>query len=142
VRDVLRRFAGGMARVALCGMLMSLPASCRSEQTSLRPAPEVEAARPYEPLYRSRTGGTRERRGTIRGDFQWAADAPTLVEAATRWQSFLKAHNPPGQEFEDSLHASYVSAAEYELLRVYYLLNRQHEGDELLRRLDPPGWER
>ena len=40
------------------------------------------------------------------------------------------------------LHATYVNAAQYELLRVYYLLGRRDDGDELLRRLDPPGWER
>jgi hypothetical protein len=68
--------------------------------------------------------------------------ATTLGEAAVRWEDVLRTHNPPGQEFEDSLHASYVKAAQHELLRVYYLVGRRDEADELLRRLDPPGWDR
>lgn len=103
------------------------------------PAPDASGSE-YTPLYGARDPGGPEARGTIRGDFQWAAGAPTLGEAATRWEAFLQAHDPPGGEFEDGLHASYVAAARYELMRVYYLQGRRDAGDALLRRLDPVGW--
>jgi len=94
----------------------------------------------YKPVYGSTDVRPSETRGTIRGDFQWAASAPTLPVAASRWEEFLKTHNPPGREFEDAVHASYVAAAQYELIRVYYLQGRRDEGDALLRRVDPVGW--
>jgi hypothetical protein len=94
----------------------------------------------YVPVYGARDQKASEARGTIRGDFQWAASAPTVSVAASRWEEFLKTHNPEGREFEDSVHASYVAAAQYELVRVYYLQGRKDEGDALLRRLDPVGW--
>jgi hypothetical protein len=94
----------------------------------------------YRPVYGSRDDRASENRGTVRGDFQWAATAPTLPVAASRWEEFLKTHGPPGREFEDSVHASYVAAAQYELIRVYYLQGRRDEGDALLRRVDPVGW--
>ena len=132
-----------LVQAALFGVLLPLTAACRTDQAPARsPSEATGEAKPYEPLYRARSGGPQESRGTIRGDFQWATAAPTLTDAVGRWQQFLEVHNPPGQEFEDGLHATYVNAAQYELLRVYYLLGRRDDGDELLRRLDPPGWER
>jgi len=127
-------------RVVLCGALFVLATACQWAAPQRNPLDTAGPTSQYLPLYRP-SGAARESRGTLRGDFQWAADAPTLDEAAVRWRSFLGAHDPPGQEFEDGVHASYVTAAQYELLRVYYLMGRREEGDALLRGLDPPGWE-
>ena len=118
----------------LCVVLASAICACR---TASSPAPRDDA---YKSVYGSRSGASHEARGTIRGDFQWAAGAPTVRDAALRWEEFLKVHNPPGAEFEDNLHALYVQAAKYELMRVYYLLGRRDDADALLRALDPVGW--
>ena len=124
--------------MALCGALLVLATACQEPgRSSTESAGQVKS---YVPLYRG-ADDRRADRGTVRGDFQWAADAPTLEEAALRWRSFLEAHNPPGQEFEDGFSASYVRAAQYELVRVHYLRGRREEGDAILRRLDPVGWE-
>jgi hypothetical protein len=133
------RFAGvwrAGCLMALCAALaVTLPA-CRNDASEQRAA---AVSIGYVPLF-SRATDRREARGTIRGDFQWASDAATLEDAASRWRKYLTGHNPPGQEYEDSVHASYVQAAQYELARVYYLLGRRDEGDALLNQLDPVGW--
>lgn len=133
-----------MNRLAASCLLLVLIASCSgdnaSRATSQQPGPTPTGSEPYQPVYGSRNKDKLEKRGTIRGDFQWAADAPRLTEAASRWEQFLKAHDAPDGEYEDSLHASYAAAATYELIRVYYLLGRREEGDALLRRVDPVGW--
>jgi hypothetical protein len=65
--------------------------------------------------------------------------------AAVRWQEFLKTHRPAheahssDQEYEDAFQANHTAAAQYELMRVYYLLGRVEDGDRLLRELDPLG---
>jgi hypothetical protein len=134
------------ADVILLSGLLLLMSACRARTSSDGGSQSKDQAivtvhtEIYKPIYGARDSGVREKRGTVRGDFQWAADAPTLGLAASRWEEFLRIHNPPGQEFEDSLHASYVTAAQYELMRVYYLLGRSEDGDALLRRLDPVGW--
>jgi hypothetical protein len=133
-----------MKRLAApCLLLLSI-ATCSGDSAS-RATPQQPAAAPaqdqsYQPVYGSRNKERPEKRGTIRGDFQWAADSPTLTVAASRWDEFLKAHEAPDGEYEDSMHASYVAAAKYELIRVYYLMGRREEGDALLRRVDPVGW--
>ena len=105
--------------------------------------PQQQAVAPgeaYVALYGAADRKVTDPRGTIRGDFQWAASAPDLAAAATRWEEFIRAHGPAGGDFEDSLHASYFSAAQYELVRVYYLQGRRSDGDVVMRRLDPVGW--
>jgi hypothetical protein len=126
----MRLSLGAFLFLLACGSIMSCAAP-----------PERNAREDkYTPVYGSRDEGVPENRGTIRGDFRWAATAATLAVAASRWEEFLKTHNPPGAEFEDSFHASHVAAAQYELIRVYYLLGRREEGDALLRQVDPVGW--
>jgi hypothetical protein len=122
--------------VALCAAIAVTIPACRNDAPEQRAA---AASTRYVPLF-SRADDRREARGTIRGDFQWASDAATVEDAASRWRNYLTEHNPPGQEYEDSVHASYVHAAQYELARVYYLLGRRDEGDALLNQLDPVGW--
>ena len=109
-------------------------ASCGS------PQPANTGRDGYAPVYGASDRRLTDPRGTTRGDFQWAASAPTLTEAGSRWEAFLEEHDPAEREFEDSQHASYVAAAQYELLRVYYLQGRRDDGDALLRQLDPVGW--
>ena len=122
-----------------------LNGACRAQPVSPPAGTQSTSTTPatnYTPLYGVPAGSEREPRGSIRGDFRWALDADTLADAAQRWQEFLTKHNPPGVEFEDGMHASYVHAARYELVRVNYLLGRREEGDALLRELDPVGWFR
>ena len=132
--------------IILLGLAMaglSLLVACgtdRASQVEQRSTTNVNDA--YRPVYGNRGTGTTDARGSIRGDFQWAAAAPTVADAVPRWEAFLKTHNPPGQEFEDNLHASYVAAAQYELIRAYYLAGRRADGDALLRWVDPVGWAR
>ena len=128
--------ASGPTRVALAALLLSASVGLGS---CGRPQPR-SGTDEYKPVYGSRDNLSSEKRGTIRGDFQWAAAAPTLPVAASRWEEFLKTHNPPGREFEDSMHTAYATAAQYELIRVYFLQGRRDEGDALLRRADPVGW--
>ena len=123
-------------RVALSVLLLS---TCVALGSCSRPEPRSNQTDQYKSVYGARDNSPAER-GTIRGDFQWAAAAPTLAVAASRWEEFLRTHNPPGREFEDSMHASYASAAQYELIRVYYLQGRRDDGDALLRKVDPVGW--
>jgi hypothetical protein len=100
--------------------------------------------RPYTPVYaKQRAPATQEERGTLKGDFLWAANATTLEMAAVRWEAFLTTYKPtrdaqaPEQEYEDAFQANHIAAAQYELMRVYYLLGRVEDGDRLLRELDP-----
>jgi hypothetical protein len=100
--------------------------------------------RPYTPVYATpRAPAAHEARGTLKGDFLWAAHATTLEMAAVRWEAFLSTHQPardtqsPEQAYEDAFQAHHLAAAQYELMRVYYLLGRVEDGDRLLRVLDP-----
>jgi hypothetical protein len=123
--------------------LVLLGTSCRGQPASYVPVEQGTASTStaaYVALYGARPGTARESRGSIRGDFQWALDAATFSDAAPRWQEFLTRHSPPGAEFEDGMHAGYAQAGRYELMRVYYLLGRRAEGDELMKELDPVSW--
>jgi hypothetical protein len=112
--------------------------------TPVAPAASATPSRPYTPVFAARDAAAAEqKRGTLRDDFQWAAAASTLEEAAVRWEEFLKTHAPSGaggaagEEYEDAFQANHVSSARYELMRVYYLLGRAEDGDRILRELDP-----
>lgn len=75
--------------------------------------------------------------GTLQGDFQSAATSRSLAEAMTRWERFLHDHEPADGEYEDAYQKYRIDAAKLELMRVYYLLGRQADGDRVLRALDP-----
>jgi hypothetical protein len=89
----------------------------------------------YQPFY-SVPIGTPDSRGTVKGDYQFAASSKTLDEAAMRWRAFLNQHQPPGGEYQDAFQRNYVRSAQYELMRAVYLLGRTREGDALLRELE------
>jgi hypothetical protein len=97
-----------------------------------RPSPDGAAYRAFYTMPRS---ATPQPRGTLKGDFDWAASAPTLGEASERWHEFLRAH-PPDGEYEDAFQRNHVRAAQYELMRVEYLRGRVQEGDKLLNQLE------
>jgi hypothetical protein len=75
--------------------------------------------------------------GSLKHDFQRAASAPSLNEARSRWEQFLRAHVPKNNEYQDGFEKLHVDAARYELVRTYYLLGLTADGDKLLRELDP-----
>jgi hypothetical protein len=132
-------FAGMSARLAVLSTIFIavLALSGCAKRTS------ALAGKAYTPLYATGIASTRpEARGTIGQDFARAASAKTLGEAVLGWEKFLRERTPADGEFEDSTQKRYLDAAQYELMRVYYLLGRQQEGDELLRKLDPLGISR
>lgn len=74
-------------------------------------------------------------RGTLQGDFVWAAESPSLRIAGLRWKNFLLRYKEV--ELDSAIQARLLAIAKYELMRVYYLLGNQKEGDRLLKELDP-----
>jgi hypothetical protein len=112
-------------------LISSIFTACSSES---RHAVETR----YTPVLASRPDvSTRALRGTLKGDFEWAADSASLQEAASRWEQFLKAHEPRNGEYGDGFHKLHVDGAKLELMRVYYLLGRINDGDRILRQIDP-----
>ena len=99
-----------------------------------RPAPSPDEAA-YRPFYTMPRAATPQPRGSLKGDFDWAAGAATLADASARWNEFLRAH-PPDGEYEDAFQRNHVRAAQYELMRVEYLRGRVQEGDKLLNQLE------
>src|SRR5262245_1754324 len=90
-----------------------------------------EAYQPFYPL-----AGTLDARGSLKGDYQWAASSPSRREALVRWREFLTKYRPPNDEYEDAFQRNYVRAAQYELMRVEYLLGDVRAGDALLHDLE------
>jgi hypothetical protein len=100
------------------------------------PSPSVSRAQEYKPLFAGSTAGA-SGPGTIRSDFDNAAKAQTLADAASGWEQFLTKHKPANGEYEDSFQKMLIDSATYELIRVYYLAGQRDKGDELLKTLDP-----
>ncbi|HEX7174535.1 MAG TPA: hypothetical protein VF240_04535 [Pyrinomonadaceae bacterium] len=132
-----------LSPLALAGCSRSQPAASNSPAAAHQ-TPAATPSRAYTPVFaRREAAAAGQKRGTLGDDFQWAAGADTLEEAAARWEDFLKTHAPAGaagaagEEYEDAFQANHVSSARYELMRVYYLLGRAGDGDRLLRELDP-----
>src|SRR5918997_77624 len=77
--------------------------------------------RRYVPAYASAVKiQERTVRGTLKGDFLWAAASQTVHVASLRWKEFLRKHSPPGREIGDGYEAQLIAVAQYELMRVYY----------------------
>jgi hypothetical protein len=115
-------------RVAVGALVVTTCASCTTGSATARYAPAL-----------ARAASVPARPGTLQGDFEWAAASAGLPEAATRWERFLRDHEPRDGEYEDAYQKYRVDAAKLELMRVYYLLGRPDDGDRLLRGLDPLG---
>jgi len=118
-----------LGTLALCGLTLAL---------LLGVAPASRGAEPgYSSLW-SQTQRLRRDlgRGSLLGDFHWAADAKTLKSAAIRWAAFLREHAPTeGEESDDAMQLRLTRVARIELARVYYQQQRPAEGDKLIRRL-------
>ena len=121
-----------MSRVAACAIVST--AVALADAGCSRPAVSRDAA-PYRPFYAMPRAAAPQPRGSVKGDFDWAAGAQTLREAADRWTEFLRAH-PPDGEYEDAFQRNHIRAAQYELMRVEYLRGRAQEGDKLLNQLE------
>lgn len=74
-------------------------------------------------------------RGSLQGDFVWAANSPDLRTAAIRWKSFLLKYSE--MELDSGIQARLISIAKYELMRIYYLRGDSKAGDKLMKELDP-----
>jgi hypothetical protein len=98
----------------------------------------AQKRRRYVPAY-AKTVKIQERtvRGTLKGDFLWAAASQTAHVASLRWKEFLRKYNSPEREVGDGYEAQLIAVAQYELMRVYYLLGDAKAGDQLLLKLDP-----
>lgn len=121
-----------------CMLAPLIFAGCMPSSSPVSVDPGHAADRRYAPVYATKQKPTeQDKRGTAKGDFLWAAESTTLAVAASRWEEFLRTHNPHDGELEDAFQANQVAAAKYELMRVYYLLGRTDQGDRLLRELDP-----
>ena len=114
---------------------MVVAGACASGLACGDRAPDVPAAA-YQPFYPVSSAGTADPRGTLKGDYRWAASATSPEEAAARWQEFLKIHQPPDGEYQDGFQRNYVRSAQYELMRAEYLLGHVGKGDALLRELE------
>jgi hypothetical protein len=114
------RFRAGMG----AGLLALLLLNC-SRQVS------------YSPVFAAVQTGAPSAPGTLKGDYDAAVRSGSLADAATRWEHFLKAHKPPGGEYEDAYQQRLIQSASYELVRVYYLSGAREKGDQLLKDLDP-----
>lgn len=71
--------------------------------------------------------------GSMAADFWAAAASATYRQAAVAWKGFLKVHEPGSGEFEDGMHVRYVKIAKIELARIYYLQNKLHKADVLIK---------
>ena len=94
------------------------------------------SARRYTSIYAHKFKPTGNHpRGSLQGDFVWAANSPDLRTAAIRWKSFLSKYSE--MELEDGTQARLISIAKYELMRIYYVRGDLKAGDKLLNELDP-----
>jgi hypothetical protein len=95
---------------------------------------------PYAPVFANpANAAAAAERGTLKGDYDWAAGSSSLTEAASRWREFVAAHSPADGEYEDEFQMNHVNAGKFELMRAYYLLGQTAEGDAVLKEINPLG---
>lgn len=98
----------------------------------------LSGSRKYSPVYAQEFKPTEKyARGTLQGDFIWAADSPSIRTAGLRWKKFLRTYGE--RELDSAIQARLVKISKYELMRVYYLLGDLKAADTLLRDIDPLG---
>ncbi len=96
----------------------------------------TSSTRKYSPVYAQQFKPTEKyARGTLQGDFIWAADSTSLRTAGLRWKKFLHVYGE--RELDSAIQARLVKIAKYELMRIYYLLGDLKAADTLLRDIDP-----
>src|SRR5689334_6682840 len=94
-----QRTARSIVSRALVAMMLSAVVVAIS---GCRQAPRPPAALPaYAPFYGAPPAIV-EARGTVKGDYDWAARSSTAEEATMRWREFLRAHAPKDGEYEDA----------------------------------------
>jgi hypothetical protein len=130
-RLLLRRLPF-LTGVLLC-VLLSLVAARAAASAAQR-----LGNRKYVPVYASKIkSATPLERGTLQGDFSWAAASTTLRAALARWRHFVRVYAAPDYELGDGYEARLVTIGQYELMRVFYLLGNATEGDKLFKKIDP-----
>lgn len=119
-----------LAALALLTAVLLLN-SCSRQST------DNAASAGYTPVFAVPATPASGARGTMQGDYDFAASSKSLREAAQRWDEFLTRHVPANGEYNDAFHKQHVDAARYELMRISYLLGDRDKGDRLLKELDP-----
>jgi len=119
-----------MQRVLIAAFVLLL--ACQVLAVSAASTPD----RPYTTIYahKFKPAGNHPR-GSLQGDFVWAANSPDLRTAAIRWKSFLLKYSEV--ELDSATQARLIAIAKYELMRIYYLRGDSKAGDKLLKELDP-----
>lgn len=115
---------------ALIAPVILCIASCTTGQPQVRD-------QTYTPVLAPAPAAAVAERGSLKGDFDWAASARTIPDATRRWEEFLQRHTPPNGEYEDAFQKRHIDAGRYELMRAYYLLGEREKGDAVLKDLDP-----
>lgn len=90
----------------------------------------------YSPINSITIEKPKYKTGTITGDYIQASKSKTLPEAMKNWENYLKKYD--SGDFEDGFHANHVRLAKYELMRIYYILGRVEEADEIIKLLAKP----
>lgn len=75
-------------------------------------------------------------RGTFKGDFVNALKSNSLQDAKSNWASFLEKYG--NKDLGDAFEGNHLRLANFELMRVYYLLGDANKGDELIQKLATP----
>lgn len=74
--------------------------------------------------------------GNWKHDYSQAASSSMLGEAEKNWEKLFKNAEVDGElELEDGFQAHHFTTAEFERMRVYYLLGKIEKGDKLLLQL-------
>lgn len=115
-------------RIAYAGILLLALASCTNSKQAI-------STSAYVPVFAIPSANGQ--RGSLQGDYDWAAGAKTVAEAVSRWDEFLKKHKPANGEYGDAFHKQHVDVAAYELARAFYLSGQPEKGDRVLKDLDP-----
>jgi hypothetical protein len=133
MRSVVRKNRAGeaiMQRVLIAAFVLLL--ACQIFGVSAAATPD----RHYTTIYAHKFKPTGNHpRGSLQGDFVWAANSPDLRTAAIRWKSFLLKYSE--MELDSAIQARLISIAKYELMRIHYLRRDSKAGDKLLKELDP-----
>lgn len=98
-------------------------------------APEPSGYQPFYSMPRARPQAGAPA-NELKADFDRAASSRTKEEARERWRLFLEKYRPKDDEYGDAFERNHVRAAQYELMRLEYLLGNVEGGDKLLNQLE------
>ena len=105
--------------------------------TMLAASTTLAASSAYEPLFPLDPAMSANPRGTVLGDYAHAQRSEDSDVAITRWEQFLDdyAYRDP-VAIDDLTQLNFVRLAHYELLRLYYILDKTDQADALLRKTE------